>query len=54
MEAKIEVEEVLEGLTGNFAHGTLPDIGKDGVQKFPKKSGANTCSPICAKQQTGD
>ena len=51
MEAKIEVEEVLESITGDFAHSALADIGKDGIQKFSEKSCADARGSIYTQGQ---
>jgi len=51
VEAEIEVEEVLESFTSDFAHSTLADIGNDGIEKFSEKSCTDTRDSICTQGQ---
>lgn len=46
MEFQIQIEKVLKSLSRDFTDRTLANVCKDGVEKFTREGGPDSCSSI--------
>lgn len=52
MESEVEVEEMFEGLSSDFADGALANVSKDGVQELAGKRGTDASKAIYGAEIT--
>lgn len=52
VESEVEVEEMFEGLSSDFADGALANVSKDGVQELAGKRGTDASKAIYGAEIT--